>query len=320
MKLNQGLLFWGLALVTAGAVALAAQQGYLDKTALADLWRLWPVILIAIGVSVVLSRTPFAVVGTLVAALVVGTAGGALIAVGPQMSLNCGGALPTSLTTEDGEFGSTADVSLDFNCGTLNLDVTDDDGWTVESGRVDGDPARITADGDTLRVQTADESAWPDAGRQLWNVSLPSTTTYDLDINPNAFDANVNLAGGTFTSVSIHPNAGSFVLDLTDAEVADLELSLNAGSASITIGGPMEMGGTLSVNAGSIELCTADDVAIRLVVEDNITFSTNLEDSGLTQSGNTWSTSGFTAAADQVTLNISGNAGSFALNPEGGCE
>lgn len=320
MKLNQGLLFWGLALVTAGAVALAAQQGYLDKSALADLWRLWPLILIAIGVSVVLSRTPFAVIGTLVAALVVGTGGGALIAVGPQVSLNCSGALPTSLTTENGEFGSSADVSLDFNCGTLNVEVTDDADWTVESGRVDGDPARITADGDTLRVQTADESAWPDARRQLWKVSLPSGTTYNLDINPNAFDADVNLGGGTFTSVSIHPNAGSFVLDLTDADVADLELSLNAGSASITIGGPMEMGGTLSVNAGSIELCTADDVAIRLVVEDNITFSTNLEKSGLTQSGNAWSSSGFTAAADQVTLTVSGNAGSFALNPEGGCE
>jgi len=55
MTLNRGLLFWGLALITAGAVALAAQQGYLDKEALRDLWRLWPVILIVIGVSVVVS-------------------------------------------------------------------------------------------------------------------------------------------------------------------------------------------------------------------------------------------------------------------------
>jgi hypothetical protein len=64
----------------------------------------------------------------------------------------------------------------------------------------------------------------------------------------------------------------------------------------------------------------ADDVAVRFVVDDNITFSTNLADSGLTHSGNAWTTTGYADAAEQVTLNISGNAGSFTLNPEGGCE
>ena len=34
MNYNRGLLFWGLALITGGAVALAAQQGYIDR----DCW------------------------------------------------------------------------------------------------------------------------------------------------------------------------------------------------------------------------------------------------------------------------------------------
>lgn len=319
MKWNSGLLFWGLVLITAGAVALAAQQGYLDKTLLADAWRLWPLILIAIGFSIVLSRTPFAVVGTIIAALVLGTGGGALIAVGPEISLNCSGSDPTNLVARSGDFGGAAEVSLEFNCGTLTLAMTDDQQWTVQSGRVDGDPARISADSDSLRVRSADDSGWPNAGRQVWHVTLPSGTTYDLEVSPNAFDGQIDLGGGTFTSVKIHPNAGSLSLDLTDAQVADLELSLNAGSASVVIGGPMELDGSLSVNAGSIELCVADDAAVRFVVDDNITFSTNLEESGLTHAGNSWSTSGFTDAAEQVTLTISGNAGSFTLNPEGGC-
>ena len=49
MHINRGLLFWGLALVTAGIVALAGAQGWIDIPAMVDLWDYWPVILIVIG-------------------------------------------------------------------------------------------------------------------------------------------------------------------------------------------------------------------------------------------------------------------------------
>ena len=51
----------------------------------------------------------------------------------------------------------------------------------------------------------------------------------------------------------------------------------------------------------------------------NITFSTNLDESGLTRAGDTWSTAGYAAAADQVHIDLEGNAASFTLNPKGGC-
>lgn len=319
MTLNRGLLFWGLALITTGAVALAAQQGYLDKDALRDLWRLWPVILIVIGVSVVVSRTPFAAVGTVAAALVVGTGGGALIAVGPTLSLDCGGADPTSLTSRSGDFGASARVELDFNCGRLNVAMTRDSAWTVASGQRGGDPARITASGDRLEVRSADSGRWWDVGRQRWEVSLPTDPVYTLTASPNAADTTIDLSGGHFTSVSLDPNAGSLFLDLTDAEVERLDLSLNADSASVMIGTAMEMRGSLSVNAGSIEVCTLGGIAVEFTLDSNITFSHNLDGSGLTRAGDTWSTSGYAAAVDQIRLEISGNAGSFTLNPEGGC-
>jgi len=318
MHYHRGLLFWGLALITGGAVALAAQQGYINRDLLNQAWKLWPLILVAIGLSILLARTPAAIVGTIVAALVVGSAGGALIAAGPG-SFNCGGADPTNLTTRQGTFGDGAGVQLDFNCGTLNVGMADTGVWTVASGQRGGSPAKITADSDRLEVRTPNTSNWFDQGRQRWNVTLPTGTTYDLDVSPNAADTKVDLGGGVFTSVSVHPNAGSVFLDMTDAQVDELDLSLNAGSASIVIGSGLDMSGSLSVNAGSIELCTTGDVALRITGESNITFSTNLDESGLLKSGNTWSTAGYGGASDQVRIQLSGNAGSFALNPEGGC-
>ena len=322
MNYHRGLLFWGLALITGGAVALAAQQGYIDSHVLAGAWRLWPLILIAIGVSILAARTPFAIVGTIVAALVVGAAGGALIAVGPGVAA-CGGPDPTNLTTRHGSFGQTASVKLEFNCGTLDVGMQGGTDWTVAANRQGDSAPQITADPTSLDVRSADGGNWFDnLGRQRWTVSLPKATNYRLDISPNAASTRVNLGGGSFGSVSIQPNAGSLFLDLTGAKVDDLEMSLNAGSASILLADGADVMGSLSVNAGSIELCAPAPVALRFTVKENLTFSHNLEDSGLGHDGDVWSyappvPSG--AVVSSIDLQIEGNAGSFTLNPEGGC-
>lgn len=318
MKYHRGLLFWGIALVTGGALALAAQQGYIDQDLLVGAWRLWPLILVAIGVSILVSKTPFAVVGTVVAALVVGAAGGALIAVGPGLAA-CGGSDPSELATEQGTFGDAAQVSLDFNCGTLEVGTTNGDQWIVETGRRDGDPAMVTADADRLDVESSQTVGWSTRGRQHWSIGLPTATTYDLDITPNAADTTIDLAGGKFTSVTLQPNAGSLRLILSDAQVDNLDLSLDAGSAVVLIGAGSSMDATMSVNAGSIDVCIADGVALSVTTDANITFSHNLDKSGLQQVGDTWSTPGYAGAADQVQIDLDGNAASFTLNPEGGC-
>lgn len=318
MMLHRGLLFWGLALITGGAVALAAQQGYIDRDLLAGAWRLWPLILVAIGVSILVSRTPFAVVGTILAALLVGGAGGALIAVGPGVAA-CGGADPSSLTTESGQFGDVAEVTLDFNCGSLDVATTDDAEWTVRTGHQGGDAAEITADSDSLDVESRRNDQWWGGGRQRWIVGLPAQTSYQLSVSPNAADTTIELGGGRFVAVSLHPNAGSLTLDLTDARVDSLNLSLNAGSAAIIIGQAMTMEASMSVNVGAIEVCTGEGVALQVTTHANITFSHNLDESNLSQGGDSWSTSGYADAADRVHINLEGNAGSFTLNPEGGC-
>ena len=315
MNFNRGLLFWGLALITAGAVALAAQQNYLDRDALAGAWRLWPLVLIAIGLSVILSRTQLAIVGTIVAGLVVGAAGGVVIAVGP----GCGGGEPPTLATERGQFGDSAEVTLDFNCGSLEVATTDAEAWSVQSGSGGGEAAQVTADADSLHVESGQDHQWWGIGSQRWIVSLPTQTGYRLDIAPNAADTRIDLGGGRFSTVSLHPNAGSLFLDLTDAQVEALDLSLNAGSASVIIGSGLAMNASIEVNAGSIELCVDDGVALQVSTSSNITFSHNLEDSDLVRTADTWSTPGFADRADQVIIDLQGNAASFTLNPDGGC-
>jgi LiaI-LiaF-like transmembrane region len=320
MQINRGLLFWGLALVVGGAVALAVQFEYLDRDTLAEAWRLWPLILVAIGLAIILSRTPFAALGTVVAAVVVGIAGGAVLSVGPGV-VSCSGAEPSSLDSQSGSFtGSSAQATLDFNCGTMIVDLAPGSDWTARTGSSRSDRhARIDSNGTSLTVRSPENGFNFGDGRQRWEIALGSEPTYDLKVNPNAADTTLNLAGGQFDAIDLSPNAGAVVLDLAGARVGDLSVSLNAGSLKVTFDGGTDARGQIGANAGSIEMCTSSDTAIQLTVDANITFSHNLDGSGLNRSGDTWTSDGYDGAAHRVTLTVEGNAASFTLNPSGGC-
>jgi hypothetical protein len=320
MHLNRGLLFWGLALITAGATALAVQQNIVDRDLVADAWRLWPVILIAIGLSIVLARTPYAVLGTILAALVLGVGVGALVSVGPSVA--CTGNVPSDLTTESGDFGGdTASVNLDFNCGELNVAMNDGNGWTAGTAGTGDREVIVEAGGDSLDISATNEEGFNwDGGKQRWDVGLGSELAYDLRVSANAADATLDLAGGTFDRLEIDPNAASLSIDLSGATAGDFDMAMNAGSAEIQTDADTALAGRFTMNAGSFELCVADEAALRITVADgNFTFSHNLDDSGLTQSGDTWFSDTFDGAATFIDLRLEGNAASFTLNPDGGC-
>lgn len=319
MQLNRGLLFWGIALITAGATALAVQQGYVAADTVAGAWRLWPVILIAIGLSIVLARTPFAVLGTVVAGLVLGVAGGALVTVGPSVA--CSGDIPSELVEERGSFaGPTATVRIDFNCGDLNVAMADGTGWSAATASA-GREIVLAADAAGLSASSRHEGGWSfDSGRQRWDIGLGAEVAYDLQVDANAAGVTLDLGGGSFDRLAIEPNAASLSVDLAGASVDELELSMNAGSASIRTDAATALAGSIGMNAGSLALCVPDGAALRISVADgNITFSHNLDDRGLSRSGDTWTSDGFAGAGRVIDLRLEGNAASFNLNPDGGC-
>ena len=318
MQVNRGLVFWGVGLVTAGAVALAIQNDLISVDLARDAWRLWPVVLIVIGLSIIAARTPFALVATLASGLVAGALVGTLVAGFPEgLNLGCGGEIDDRVT-EDGEFSGAATVQLDFNCGDLNVEAGPGDAWAVDAGFAEGAEPDISADGDSLRVDANREGVIGFANaRQDWDVTLPSEVTLALDVTANAGSSNLALGGLDLSELGVDMNAGDIDVDLAGTAVGDLSVSANAGSVSIVVDDATTADGSITVNAGSVELCVADGTAIEITVNDsNITFSHNLDDSGLDRSGDTWRSGDGTP---DVVFDIEGNAASFTYNPTGGC-
>ena len=323
--MRRGLVFWGICLILLGAVPLAVQLEWIDRERLPAAWRLWPVALIVLGVAVLLRRSRVALVGTVLAALVAGAAGGTALAVGPgwifDLAGNCGEGDDSGdeVFTDRGGFADTARVDLSLNCGDLRVTTAQGRDWHL-TARHARDAPQLHASDDTLSVEGGDDGVriFGDARRQDWDLSLPTDPTLTLTVGSNAGSSSLDLGGADLETLTASSNAGSLAVDLTDATVRRLDLSINAGSTALTLGRE-DVTGQVSVNAGSIELCAPADLALSLTLEENITFSHNLAARGLTLSGGTWETSGSDGRRATAELDIDGNAATLTLNPDDGC-
>ncbi len=318
MNVNRGLVFWGVALITAGAVALAIQAGAIAGAEAQQLWRFWPVALIAIGLAVIAARTPFALVATLVAALVVGALGGTLVSGWPDgLDIGCSGQ-PEEVASENGSFGGDASVSLDFDCGDLAVSAGPGSEWSVDARYSGDDAPEISSDDGSLLVAAEGGLFGFDDARQAWDVTVPIDVSLDLSIDANAASSTLDLDTATLSSLSVDANAGDVTIRLPSASVEDLSVDANAASISIETDASTTFTGSVEMNAGSLDLCVPDGVVFAITLtNDNVTFSHNLDDSGLIRQGDVWVTGD--DAVPAFTLQVDGNAASFTLNPEDGC-
>jgi hypothetical protein len=319
MHVNRGLVFWGLALVAAGTVALLIQSGTIADESARDLWRFWPVALIVAGLAVIAARTPFALAATVVAALVVGGLAGTLVAGWPSgLSMGCGGE-PTEQMTDAGGFsGTAARVELRLNCGELDVSTVPGSEWSIDARHGEDERPSLSSDGDSLQL-VADRGGpiGSTSTRQEWDVSLPTDVELDLEIDANAARSQLDLEDAGLSRLRLGTNAGDVRVGLAGASVADLSLDMNAGSVRMTTDADTSLVGEVGMNAGSLEVCAPDGATVEIELDDpNVTFSHNLDDRDFTESGDTWRSGSGTPT---IRLTVDGNAASFTFNPDGGC-
>jgi len=312
MRIHRGHLFWGVFFVLLGAIPLADRLGWIDAADLREVWRLWPLAIIAVGVAILVSRTRLALVGSVMAAVVLGGVAGGALAYGGGWIFGLGGCAPggdMQRAAERGAFSADASVLLELSCGSLAAQVVAGHEWSLDAAYRD-DPPDVQAGDDRLSV-----TAPSGAGRQEWSVDLPAERLRELSVTTNAGEAQLDLDGVELEALAIQSNAGSVRLSADESSIADLDVRANAGSVTLALDG--DVVGSLNVNAGSIDLCVPDDAALAFDLEEQLAFATNLGDEDLERDGDTWRRDG---AGATIQLRIEGNAASFNLNPSGGCQ
>src|SRR3954451_23943828 len=197
MRTNRRLLGWGVFLILLGGLPLAVRQGLIAPESIARAWTLWPLLLVAAGIGLLLRSTRFAVLGTLVGAVTLGVIGGGLLATGFVPFGTCGdrnGGNVTAasdrndvaFTAQQGTLADPAAADITLNCGDLNVSTADGTGWTLDGTGPKGGP-RVDAVADRVTIASRNTTGldFLDA-RSVWNLRLPASSTLDLRTQVNA--------------------------------------------------------------------------------------------------------------------------------------
>jgi len=323
MHVRRGFISWGVFLICVGAVPLAVQLNVIDRDTAASLLRLWPLVLIGIGLGLLLRFTRAQALGGFVVAATFGVLVGVFLAGGTAGFGDCGSGPATGQSrTASGSVESIARVRLEISCADVTVTQASDMTWQAVATAER--PPRVEQVGDLLTMTSADQPTvfWL-AGRtrESWRVTLPATldTTY---VTLNAARATFEFGSGPVLLFSGTFNAADVRLDLGSADMGNgpLNMVLNASTARVTLpAGGLGAAGSVTVNASTVDLCTAPELGLRITYDDTLS-SQNFAEAGLTQSGKTWQSANYGSAIARAELHISANVSTTNLNPAGGCQ
>jgi hypothetical protein len=319
MRVDRGRLNWGVFFIVLGAVPLAYHQGFVNSSTLGDAWRLWPLILIGIGLAFVLSRTPAFFVGGTVVATCLGLVFGSVLAVGPNVGCGFDSNNPYTVS-RTGTFDGASSVQLNLQCGSATVTTSTDGQWHVDATNSGGKAAQVLSDNGALAVTSATTNGWQfDRGKDDWRIALPSGSQIDLTASLDMGDAHFNLSSANVSSARFTLNLGSLHVDLTGARLGNLNVSTNLGSAFVILDGSSSVNADLKTNLGSLEVCVPEGLGVQVAASDSLS-SSDFHGAGLSLSNGVWQTPGYASATHKANLTVETSLGSLKLRSAGGCK
>lgn len=249
MRIRRDLLFGGLFLIPVGTITLLVRAGAIDPGALLDASRLWPLILVGIGIAILLGRSQAASVGTAVVALVLGAIVGSAIASGNLWIGDVSQCGPSSAATQhvdrSGTFTIAAAVELDLRCGSIALTTGAGDDWTLAVDH-QGPAPLVIASGDRLTVRVPDGSG---VRHHDWTIKAPAGRLDSIELRASAATGSLVVDGAALRSVTVDANAGDVRIDGGRAAIGRYDVTANAGRVRIVLGEASTTGDPRSTRA-----------------------------------------------------------------------
>jgi hypothetical protein len=287
-----------LLLITAGFIFLLNSLEILDWGIWGSLWRLWPLILVIIGIDMLVGRR--SPILSLLLVLVV-------IAAGAAFLYSAGGLVGGSreqLTLNVPLNGATAaNVQIDMGLGDLTVD-SGEGGNALATGTLNyysrsGAPSQsVNTSSNTLNLNLKQSNKggpffFGDSNGSLdWNIHLNPQTPTRLDVNTGTGHTTLELEKSNITNLIVNSGTGS----------TDVVLPAQAGDLKATVDG----------GVGSIDITIPSGVEARIRIDSGLG-SVNVDDRFSKTGDKTYQSAGYSESKNRVDLNLDAGVGSVNI-------
>jgi len=318
IRIHRDFLGWGVFFLVLGLVPLSVQLGWIPPDRVTDLWRLWPLFLVAGGLGLVLRRTRLQGLGGVLAAATAGLLLGGLLATGPGIGVTCGP--PSSATTvadRTGMLGPGSSVDLDVSCARLTGGAVEGAQWRVAWGPSGKDAPRIDAEPSRLDVSSPTGGGTVIGGLSggLVDVRMPRAAVGSIRLQVNAGAAALPLDGLALDAVRVQANAADVRIDLGASTASSIQAEVNVGSLRLGLPLIPVRNTQLRANLARLVICAPPQVGLRIVTSGGLA-SWDLP--GMTQVGDTYTSAGFSESTGS-TIVVSANLSSVGLGRGSDC-
>ena len=292
MNERRGIPVFPIILVVIGAILLLQNLGKVSWGLWWDIWRLWPLLVIAVGINLIFSRRwPLASSLLIATVLIGGMAFGALFRVAPDETVY------RHSISQDLEGVERFEVSLAFGAGDLHIGSQDAGSSSLVQGILEtrGREAGsvITRAGGNVRLEASmseqEGFTWlPGRSGADWELFLSQDPEIILDIE-----------GG----------AASMVLDLSRLRVSRLDIGTGAASVQVTMPSRGIVDARINAGVASIDIMIPDGVAARITTESGLS-SVDVDTTRFPKVGEANVSPGYDQAENRVSLHFSGGLSS----------
>jgi hypothetical protein len=301
-KRYRGGFVWPVILIGAGVVFLLNNLGMVSWDVWATLFRLWPVLLIAIGLDILVGRRfPLGsalLAGLLVVVLALAAQGALPVAVNATNSMTVDRTETVSQTLDGAE---RATVNINFGAGSFNLGALAPDSGVLIEGTAD------LSRGETLGKSYAvsgDAGTYTLSSNGSWSASADFFTDnskkWELSLNR---DLPVDLR--------INAGAGRTMLDLVNLNLRQFKLDGGVGQVTVKLPAKGKYDVRIDGGVGQVIVIVPEGLAARAQVDGGLGGVSAQGD--FVRMGDTYVTGDYDTAENRATINVDGGVGQIVL-------
>lgn len=258
---RRGGVVWPLILIFLGAVFLLQNAGVLPSNFWLNLWRLWPIILVLVGIELLFAnRIPWLILAGVAALVLIGGVVATNANVASPISPHSP-SLPPNTTATDLSGASQAAVTVRYGAGQLNVQSLEQPTanqlaiMTYQGAAPLAPMPRYTVAGDVGQLEYQSNGRGGPNFMPWFDGHTDSSPRADLMLSPNV----------PITSFILQSGAADAHLDLSRLRISNVDLSLGAASAWVRF--PESAGSTtahISGGASNITVEIPDGVAAQI--------------------------------------------------------